>query len=80
MRTIRLIDADTLCKIIESEFDGVCVYDVSGREAASDFCNIVDIAPTIDAIPVEWIKAHTDVIAIKAVLTMWQNEQNDTVL
>ena len=53
---MRLIDADTLCVHIEEEFDGVCVYDVSGNEAAREFCDMVDIAPTIDAIPVEWLQ------------------------
>ena len=53
---MRLIDADTLCVHIEEEFDGVCVYDVSGNEAAREFCDMVDIAPTIEAIPVEWIQ------------------------
>lgn len=52
---MRLIDADALCTHIEDEFDGVCVYDVSGNEAAREFCDMVDIAPTIDAIPVEWM-------------------------
>lgn len=53
---VRLIDADALCVHIVGEFDGVCVYDVSGDEAAREFCDMVDIAPTIDAIPVEWIR------------------------
>ena len=35
---MRLIDADALCTHIEDEFDGVCVYDVSGNEAAREFC------------------------------------------
>lgn len=52
---MRLVDADALCEYIEKEFDGVCVYDVSGNEAAREFCDMVDIAPTIDAIPVEWL-------------------------
>ena len=49
---MRLIDADALMEYIGDEFDGVCVYDVSGNEAAREFCGMVDIAPTIDAIPV----------------------------
>ena len=39
----RLIDADALCARIENEFDGVCVYDVSGNEAAREFCDMVDV-------------------------------------
>ena len=57
---MRLIDGDALCVHIEEEFDGVCVYDVSGNEAAREFCDMVDIAPTIDAIPVEWLKQKRD--------------------
>jgi hypothetical protein len=50
---MRLIDADALCTYIEHEFDGVCVYDVSESEAISDFCRMVDYAPTVDAVPVK---------------------------
>ena len=79
----RLIDADALCTHIENEFDGVCVYDVSGNEAAREFCDMVDIAPTIDAIPVEWIiswsnKRYRETqkdVSIVDVLEAWQKEQ-----
>jgi hypothetical protein len=70
---------------IEEEFDGVCVYDVSGNEAAREFCDIVDVAPTIDAIPVEWLREKIDGYASRlrsreldslvTVLAMWQKEQ-----
>lgn len=50
-----MIDADALKRYVESEFDGVCVYDVDGFQAASDFCDMIDNAPTIDAIPAEWL-------------------------
>ena len=87
---MRLVDADALCTYIENEFDGVCVYDVSGNEAAREFCDMVDIAPTIDAIPVEWIRKYTAVgiapngrrltegkerIVINRMLNEWQKEQ-----
>lgn len=77
----RLIDADALCTHIENEFDGVCVYDVSGNEAAREFCVMVDIAPTIDAIPVEWLRKKREVAiwqfagAIDWLLSDWQKEQ-----
>ena len=56
----RLKDADVLCKLIEEEFDGVCVYAVTSSEAISDFQWIVDIAPTVDAEPIR--HAHWEVI------------------
>ena len=37
-----------------------------------------DIAPTIDAIPVEWLKEHRteyEPVSIDGALTMWQKEQ-----
>lgn len=80
---MRLIDADALCVHIEEEFDGVCVYDVSGNEAAREFCDMVGIAPTIDAIPVDWImkwsnKRYQETqrdVSIVDVLAAWQKEQ-----
>ena len=54
----RYIDADELNKMIEAEFEGVTVYDVSPNEAVSDFQNIVDSCKTVDAAPVvhgHWI-------------------------
>ena len=80
---MRLIDADALCVHIEEEFDGVCVYDVSGNEAAREFCDMVDIAPTIDAIPMWWItEKFLDVLnkdkelskAVWLVCKAWQKE------
>jgi hypothetical protein len=86
--SVRLIDGDALCMRIEEEFDGVCVYDVSGNEAAREFCDIVDVAPTIDAIPVEWLnerhrkcceEGDTDLMDAITVLCneyhVWQKEQ-----
>ena len=76
---MRLIDADTLCVHIEEEFDGVCVYDVSGNEAAREFCDMVDIAPTIDAIPVRQLEYYNDtfdgVLTIGNVLKAWKDKQ-----
>jgi hypothetical protein len=78
---MRLVDADALCTHIENEFDGVCVYDVSGNEAAREFCDMVDIAPTIDAIPVEWLRdmmlerEAEESRAAWLVMREWQKEQ-----
>jgi hypothetical protein len=84
--TMRLVDADALCTHIEKEFDGVCVYDVSGNEAAREFCDMVDIAPTIAAIPVEWLEGLKEKLygnfnglayrmLLDVILNMWQKEQ-----
>ena len=81
---MRLIDADALMEYIENEFDGVCVYDVSGNEAAREFCDMVDIAPTIDAIPVGWLESRKteylddwgeEPVSVEAALRIWQKEQ-----
>lgn len=76
---MRLIDADALMEYIENEFDGVCVYDVSGNEAAREFCDMVDIAPTIDTIPVEWLrkwpKSLREGAYVHDILRDWQQEQ-----
>lgn len=53
-----LISRAVLNNAIEQEYDGVCVYDVSGSQAISDFQTIVDIQPAVDAVPVvhgRWI-------------------------
>ena len=78
----RMIDADALCARIENEFDGVCVYDVSGNEAAREFCDMVDVAPTIDAISVEWLKGlmlstddDVDKVEFAWIMREWQKEQ-----
>ncbi len=79
----RMIDADALNEYIENEFDGVCVYDVSGGTAAYDFCNMVDNAPTIDAIPVAWLREWQDEVGtinewwpiIERIITVWHEEQ-----
>ena len=85
---MRLVDADSLkiclqnhygvieqdCSISEKFADGA----ISGIDAATFE---VDAAPTIDAIPVEWIKAltnHSDMFtrgAAKWVLGCWKKEQ-----
>ena len=77
---MRLVDADALCTHIENEFDGVCVYDVSGNEAAREFCDMVDIAPTIDAIPEGWLRRQGQrgsIIQLSATMLIkkWRQEQ-----
>ena len=54
-----LISRAVLNDYIEKEYDGVCVYDVSGTEVIRDFQNIVDIQPAVDAVPVvhaKWVE------------------------
>ena len=68
----RLIDADALKEAMSYNGDcGICL-------------RYVDDAPTVNAIPVEWLKAHKTVyyedwgavpLLIEEVLTMWQKEQ-----
>lgn len=54
----RYIDADELKKLVEEEFKGVCVYDVSPDEAIQDFCDVVDNCSSADVAPFvhgQWI-------------------------
>lgn len=85
---MRLIDADALKESIEEQYKCDCAHDTDddwsyGR--ASAWLNArayVDNAPTIDAIPVEWIETHmTPAMAHFAprakelLLEAWQKEQ-----
>ena len=61
MNEMRLISANELYRLIEEEFDGVCVYDVEPSEAIDHFQSIVDRATTVDAEPIrhgKWIPAY----------------------
>ena len=60
---MRLIDADELKKIVEDEFAGVCVYDVSSSEVINDFHDIIDKASTVKAEPVRhghWVSCNEE--------------------
>lgn len=57
-----LISRAVLNDAIEKEYDGVCVYDVSGTEVIRDFQTIVDMQPAVEAVPVkhgQWKEVHT---------------------
>ena len=54
-----LISREVLMRAVEEFFDEVCVYDVAPFEAVSDFENILDSIPYVDAEPVRrgvWIE------------------------
>ena len=56
---MRLIDADALKARIEQEEDRE--YDATGYLLhMTDSLPVIDNAPTIDAIPVEWLKTQID--------------------
>ena len=73
---MRLINADVLKESVRKKY-----------AALSDRCEInelVNAAPTIDAIPVEWLKKHKteyfedwgdEPVTIERALIMWQKEQ-----
>lgn len=46
---MRLIDADEAIRLVNEEFNGVCVYDVSASRVIDDFENIIDKTPTINS-------------------------------
>ena len=57
----RYICVDDAKRIINEEFDGVCVYDVGQSEVINDFERIIDMCPSSDVKPVvhgEWIYDH----------------------
>ena len=85
----RLIDADALYNgTMKEEYFGFKARDEDGRESFAYSCAMQRLAeaPTIDAIPVEWLREkrvthpttdaeilHNSVI--RAVLVMWEREQ-----
>lgn len=84
---MRIIDADAL----KAEFDKNCAMECACCDHATCNhvrnavgCGLVDAAPTIDAISVEWLEAHKTEyledwgivpVAVGQALTMWQQEQ-----
>ena len=85
----RLIDADALYNgTMKEEYFGFKARDEDGQESFAYSCAMQRLAeaPTIDAIPVEWLREkrvthpttdaeilHNSVI--RAVLVMWEREQ-----
>ena len=69
---MRLIDADALIHTHESE-----VATIGNDWTIGDLAAAIETAPTIDAIPMEWLKVHADNIAVKGTLAIWQKEQED---
>lgn len=83
---MRLIDADALKEAIESHVTSMSVClsmdEHYGKVTMREDClTDIDNAPTIDAIPVEWLKAMADKPAATCgnpyqyVLDAWQEEQ-----
>lgn len=84
---MRIIDADAL----KAEFDKNCAMECACCDHATCNhvgnavgCGLVNAAPTIDAIPVEWLKAHKteyledwgeEPVTVEAALRIWQKEQ-----
>lgn len=85
---MRLVDADAL----KAEFDKNCAMECACCDNATCNhvrnavgCGLVDAAPTIDAIPVEWLEKQADYArsewdydsceGIRMVLKAWQKEQ-----
>lgn len=71
---MRLIDAET-CEVVSWYATGNKDYDAGFDDGAVFVIEKIDNAPTIDAIPVEWLKAHADNIAVKGTLAIWHKEQ-----
>jgi len=85
---MRLVDADAL----KTEFDKNCAMECACCDHATCNhvgnavgCGLVDAAPTVDAIPVEWLEKQADYArsewdydsceGIRMVLKAWQKEQ-----
>lgn len=70
----RLIDADALMRTHESE-----VATIRKDWTIDDLTTAIETAPTIDAIPVEWLRNHRELPLprqnIYSIIYMWQKEQ-----
>lgn len=75
---MRLIDADALKKDIERQIE-LCVQMGMGEFAKplkDGLFKEVDKQPTVDAIPVEWMKKHWGMnLKIQYLIEDWQKEQ-----
>jgi hypothetical protein len=58
--TGRLIDADALKAQLQREIDIYFDEDGGGIHTAMEARDEIDYAPTVDAIPVEWIRKYTE--------------------
>ena len=91
---MRLIDADALYNgAMKDEYFDYVEHDNHGRESFVYSCAMQRLAeaPTIDAIPVEWLKEHDGINIIDSdgniyarrrrtveeALSMWQKEQEE---
>jgi len=86
---MRLVDADALKEEIEFHPTSVSVCmtvaEAKGQTYFKNRClDDIDAAPTIAAIPVEWLKAHKteylddwgeEPVSVEAALRIWQKEQ-----
>ena len=81
---MRLIDADVLKARIEQEEDRE--YDATGYLLhMTDSLPVIDNAPTIEAIPVEWLRVLCDIMRrqssraaadmLSRVIDLWRQEQ-----
>lgn len=76
---MRLVDADALKEDVEFQQGHMFPEDLSYR-----IPRMIDNAPTIDAIPVEWLEAQNNSTeyyktiqgqAVELILELWQKEQ-----
>ena len=88
---MRLVDADALYNgAMKDEYFDYVEHDNHGRESFAYSCAMQRLAeaPTIAAIPVEWLKSKRkealhegmrpdEVDAVEMVLWMWQKEQEE---
>lgn len=69
----RLIDADALKQKVNA------AYDLYEYESRNDFYRVIDNAPTIDAIPVEWLRMveknipqSVEGLGVRTILNLWE--------
>lgn len=79
---LRLIDADALKSALAHAAKGYCKR--NGPMRTIDFESLIDKAPTIDAIPVEWMEEQRDKLSeawdeewheINGLIEQWREEQ-----
>lgn len=81
----RLIDADALKDEMRAGCVPIDLGGITGITGDDDSIeDYIDAAPTIDAIPVEWLKGHRTIsiedwgeepVTVEAALMIWQKEQ-----
>jgi len=70
---MRLIDADALF----INLDGMMVVSPTGYIHGGTVADMISDAPTVDAIPIEWLQAHVTTIEQQRLLDDWAERKEE---